>query len=126
MARSMSRVATSRWRERIDGWRRSNLSVAEYCRQEQLSPPSFFAWRKRLTAGAVMVAKPAKPQSAANGRGQSRFVELPPPAWPALCGVQITLPGGAVVMLPRDASSELLAAAIRAAMATPAAEVRPC
>jgi hypothetical protein len=125
MTRSTSKTATSRWRERVDGWRQSKVSVAEYCRQEQLSQASFFAWRKRL-AGDSAVAEPATPRRAKSGRSQSRFVELPPPAWPAPCGVQITLPGGAVVVLPRDASTELLAAAIRAAMVTPTAEARPC
>jgi len=125
-ARSTSRIATSKWRERVDGWRQSKLSVAEYCRREQLPQASFFAWRKRLASDDAVLVEPAKPRSAEGGRGQSRFVELPPPTWPAPCGVQITLPGGAVVVLPRDASSELLSAAIRAAIVTPTAEARPC
>lgn len=123
MGRPSSRTAATRWRERIDEWRRSKLSVAEYCRQKQLSQPSFFAWRKRLAGDDAVAGRGNSRQ--VEGRGQSSFIELPPlPVWPTK-GVQITLPGGAVVVLPPDASSELMAAAIRAAM-TPPTEARPC
>lgn len=123
MGRSVSRTAATRWRERIDEWRRSKLSIAEYCRQKQLSQPSFFAWRKRL-AGDDAVPGRGRSRPIEKGRVQSSFIELPPPAWPTK-SLQITLPGGAVVVLPPDASSELVVAAIRAAM-KPAAEARPC
>jgi hypothetical protein len=123
MGRSVSRTAATKWRERIDEWRRSKLSIAEYCRQKQLSQPSFFAWRKRL-AGDDAVPGRGRSRPIENGRDQSSFIELPLSAWPTK-GVQITLPGGAVVVLPPDASGELVVAAIRAAM-KPAAEARPC
>lgn len=83
----------------------------------------FFAWRKRL-AGDDAVPGRGRSRPIENGRDQSSFIELPLSAWPTK-GVQITLPGGAVVVLPPDASSELVVAAIRAAM-KPAAEARPC
>lgn len=38
----------SRWREQVQAQAQSGLSVRAYCRQQQLSEPSFYAWRKEL------------------------------------------------------------------------------
>lgn len=38
----------SRWREQVQAQALSGLSVRAYCRQQQLSEPSFYAWRKEL------------------------------------------------------------------------------
>lgn len=107
--RAANGALVARWQERISRWRSSGLPISEFCRREEISQPSFFAWRKRL-AGHRMKSP--------------RFVELPPRAWPATSGVQIVLPGGAIVTLPPQAALELVTTAIRAAM--PAAEDRPC
>lgn len=108
----MGRVASKRlaieWRERIGRWRRSGLSIAEFTRREQVSQPSFYAWRRRLRDGAR--ARSAQPL----------FVPVELSAASSPCGVQIELPGGAVVTLPAEASAVLVKTAIRAAMSTPA------
>ena len=36
------------WRSEVNGWRRSGMSVRAWCRQRQLSEPSFYAWRRML------------------------------------------------------------------------------
>jgi len=38
------------WREQIEGWRRSGLTQAEYCRRTDLAKSSFQYWRRRLRA----------------------------------------------------------------------------
>jgi hypothetical protein len=83
------------------------LSIAEFTRREQVSQPSFYAWRKRL-----------RQQGLSRSR-QPMFVPV------EMCaadmspgGVQIELPGGAVVTLPAEASAALVTTAIRAAMST--------
>ena len=54
-------------------------------------------------------------------------IELPQALEPVAIGVQIELPGGALVTLPAEASAELVTTAIRAAIMPPAiAEARPC
>jgi hypothetical protein len=111
MGRLANAALAASWRERIGRWGSSGWSVAEFCRREGVSEPSFFAWRKRLAG------RPTK---------SPRFVELPPLAWPATAGVQIALPGGAIVTLSPQATTDLVTAAIRAAMPAPAAEVGPC
>jgi len=36
------------WRERLARFAKSTLTVREFCRQEGVSDPSFYQWRKRL------------------------------------------------------------------------------
>lgn len=105
--------ASARWRELIQRWRRSSLSVADFCRQQDLAQASFFQWRKRLETEAPN-AEPL------------RFVQLPTPAWTAPSLAEIRLPNGAVVTFSDRAPTELVTAAIRAAMQAPAEEPRSC
>lgn len=37
------------WREQVRAQTQGGVSVRAYCRQQQLSEPSFYAWRKKLT-----------------------------------------------------------------------------
>lgn len=110
MARTANAAVAAQWRERLADWRRSQLSVAEFCRREHLSEPSFYQWRRRLERR--------------QGHEAPRFVELPAATWPAPPGVQVTLPSGAVVTLPAQASSDLVTAVIRAALLAPGKDER--
>jgi transposase len=46
------------WQARVAQWRRSGLSVREFCRREGLSEPLFYSWRREL-AQREMCASPA-------------------------------------------------------------------
>lgn len=37
------------WQMAIETWQSSDLSVRQFCKQEGLSEPSFYSWRKKLT-----------------------------------------------------------------------------
>jgi len=37
------------WQMAIETWRSSGLSIRNFCKQEGLSEPAFYSWRKRLT-----------------------------------------------------------------------------
>ena len=37
------------WQMAIDTWQSSDLPVRQFCKQEGLSEPSFYSWRKKLT-----------------------------------------------------------------------------
>ena len=37
------------WQMAIETWQSSGLSIRRFCKQEGLSEPSFYSWRKRLT-----------------------------------------------------------------------------
>lgn len=40
------------WQMAIEAWQACGLSVRQFCKQEGLSEPSFYSWRKRLTKSA--------------------------------------------------------------------------
>jgi hypothetical protein len=108
MARTADAKIARLWRERLARWQRADLSVAEFCRRERVSEPSFYQWRRRL--------RPVDGDA-------PRFVELP--AWPSMAAVQMTLPSGAVVTIPAQASADMIRAVIRAAL-PPAGEDPRC
>lgn len=124
MGRAAGVAVVRQWRERIERWRRSGLSVVAFCRQEQVSQASFFNWRKRLS----LTSSKRRPSRSSGGPDRRpRFVQLPAAPWPGSEEIRIALPGGALVTLPPQASTELMAAAIRAAMIAPTqTEDRPC
>jgi transposase len=43
-----NRTKEQYWRGHLEAWRRSGQSVRGYCRDEGLSEPSFYAWRRVL------------------------------------------------------------------------------
>jgi hypothetical protein len=101
MGRTADGSVAALWAERLARQQRGTLSIAEFCRRERISPPSFYAWRRRLEQAGRPVFVP---------------VELPGTVGTSAVGVQIELPGGAVVTLPAGASLELVTTAIRASM----------
>lgn len=81
----MSRLETRRrWERLIEEQGRSGLSIAEFCRRKRTSQASFYLWRRKL-------------QSQNNGSGRAAFVPL---AVVSSAGVDVDLPGGAVVHVP--------------------------
>ncbi len=62
------------WARHLQGWKRSGLSQAEYCRQQQLSAPTL-SWWKRQLATAQTRGHPAATRRQIRGKDRS-FVEL--------------------------------------------------
>lgn len=105
MGRGASRSVAAAWERRVAAQGRSRLTVAEFCRREGVSPASFYAWRKRLQ----------QPEAAAGSEPLFVALQMPDvPPWSG--GLQIELPGGAVVRLPAEAPAALVTTAVRAAM----------
>jgi transposase-like protein len=105
------------WRQRLERFAGWTGTVAEFCRREGVTQPTFYQWRKRLrlagepaTGGAAKglpgagAADEAKP-------GRAPFVEL---SLAARAAVEIELPNGTVVRIPADREGALRVA-IRAA-----------
>lgn len=112
MGRTANGSVAVLWAERLEKQQRSSLSIAEFCRRERISPASFYGWRKRLEKDKQALFVP---------------IELSEAVEPSAFGVQIELPGGALVTLPAGASAELVTTAIRAATnSLSAAEGRSC
>jgi hypothetical protein len=120
MGRVRNEALALTWKRRIAKQQLSDLSVAEFCEQECVSPKSFYAWRRRLREDDPKV-EPRRERRA------SRLfvpVEFPASSTPA-DGVRIELPGGAVLILPADSSEGLMTTAIRAAIRAGSDEERP-
>ena len=110
MARISSVQLAQLWRERLERHTQAGCSVAEFCRREGVSQPAFYHWRKRLQSG------PRQRTRRLSSQGEKlRFVPVAMPAALLAAGVQIDLPGGAIVRLSQQASAEIVAAAVRAA-----------
>ncbi len=92
MARRVNLEAQRRWRDRLRRFARSNLSVTEFCRREQVSEPSFYQWRKRLAGTADNGRDAATPEPAT-------FL---PVQLTAARGLQARFPNGATLTLPAD------------------------
>ena len=58
MGRKSNSESVAIWRARLEGQRRSRLSVAECCRREGVGVSTFYAWRHRLKTLAKVAAKP--------------------------------------------------------------------
>jgi hypothetical protein len=39
------------WRQLLERWQRSGLSVRAFCRRHRLAEPTFYAWRRTLREG---------------------------------------------------------------------------
>jgi hypothetical protein len=50
MARAAVSSAASAWQQRLRRYSRSGLSVTDFCSNEKVSVPSFYAWKKKLIA----------------------------------------------------------------------------
>ncbi len=83
------------WRERLRRYERAKVTVAEFCRLEGVSVPSFYQWRRRL---AEMHEKRGGPPASPRPQGSTGCsVPVPRPAAPAF--QQVMLAGGGVVAI---------------------------
>jgi transposase len=90
-----SRAATRQaWAERLARFPHAGLSPAQFCAHEGVSLPSFYAWKRRLTAQALDAA--TAPAPAGDPVPRLLPVRLPPPG----AAPELVLPGGAVLRLP--------------------------
>jgi transposase-like protein len=88
MARSISGRKLAEWRRRLRKSHRSGQSIVAFCRQEGVSAPSFYLWRKRLAE-----AGPQRPMM--ESPAGFRPVRIMPAA-----GVSVQLPGGTQLVVP--------------------------
>ena len=112
-------MATRRNLERWQSWQdvirrqeESGLSVAAFCREQQVPPASFFAWRKKLSEADQNV-------NAASGRDAShevraQFVPIAiSPVPPSSANFEIVEPDGYRVVVPTRFDAESLREILR-------------
>lgn len=81
----MGRVADPRvaalWRKRVERQPRSGLSILEYCRREEISTASFYAWKRRFRIPRARVGKGTQKrtrrQASPGPRLSGGFVQVP-------------------------------------------------
>ena len=89
MAGSLSPTKADEWQRRLSRFQQLQLTVAAFCRQEGVSAPSFYLWRKRLA-----LSRPTKHECSKPSAG-FRPVRLLPSV-----GVRVELPGGTQLVVP--------------------------
>jgi hypothetical protein len=104
-------------------WRESGLSVAEFCRREGLSSPSFYVWRKRPNGSARRRARPTESaprllpvqvvdSASALSAGAARLV-----GGNGAIQIEIVLPRGVTVRTGSDVDESRLRDVLRAVVA---------
>jgi len=132
MARAVNQVLWDQWQQRMKRQRASGLSIAAFCRRENLSPHSFHVWRRKLDAkmsprrvpgGTARSPHSRKRRSIVRPRRRSRptlakstipacsprFLELPLTAVRASPWIELALAEGTVVRLPQQNLAALIA-----------------
>ena len=103
-------VATrQRWADRLNRFRRSGQTVAQFCAAEGVSESNFYLWRRRL----------APPPAPASNQPTIVPIRVTPPLVLAT-PIELALPSGTVLRFPADARPELIVAILRGL------EGRPC
>jgi transposase-like protein len=97
------------WRDVIRRQQRSGQSVRQYCRDQGVSEPSFYAWRRELRRRHGQRAKTTSRRAAgrprAGGARRPAFVsvQLAPGTVPiGSAPIECLLPNGVVLRLPLD------------------------
>lgn len=88
------------WRELIERWKASGQSVAAFRATHQVSPATFYAWRKRLAAPGSRVVLSSPPFAAVR--------VIPDPT------AEVSLPSGLVVRVPVSTDPAIVARLIPA------------
>jgi hypothetical protein len=90
------------WRGQIEGQATSGLSARQWCRREQLSEPSFYAWRRKL-------AQRDRERSAPDSRAASSgFLPIQLTSF-ATSHVELQLTSGLVIRIPAHETTVLRA-----------------
>lgn len=96
------------WRRRLVRFRRCGQSVTAFCREEGVSTPSFYQWRKRLQSADVAESAERTPISPPS----IRVAEFTPVRLVGSPAVLVQLPGGTQVQIP-TADPQTLILALR-------------
>ena len=99
--------AEGMWRERLDRFLSSGLTVQAFCRQAGIAESNSYSWKRRLGVNATPATKRL--------RAEPWFVPVSVSPVISTREVRIALPGGAVVHVPIEADERVLKAVIEAA-----------
>jgi hypothetical protein len=108
MANPQRKAAKERyWRDHLDAWRRSGLSVCAYCHQHHLAQPTFYLWRRNLEQPPA-TSTPCQPANQPLA-GNAPFLPLrlvgPTPTQAVL---ELVLRGGRIIRVPSGFAPDAL------------------
>lgn len=123
MGRKTNLSGEAVWRRRLARFGRRNWTIAEFCRREGVSIPTFYHWRKRL--GPAVGKSPARDPQAqgAHARGDTHPFVAVSVAAPAIA--EIEFPNGVRIRVPAT-NDQALRAAVRAGCDLCQEEVASC
>jgi hypothetical protein len=117
MARPVNQRKRREWQRRLKRFENTRRSVAAFCRQEGVSEPSFYHWRKRLTSYPAQGGA-----STADVPSGFRAVRLL-----GATSVTVHLPGGTRLEVPTaDPQALRVVVSTLADVDTPRGGGRPC
>ena len=132
MARKVNQVLWDQWRQRMERQRESGLSIAEFCRRENLPRQGFHVWKRklrpaksarrasvraaqpqRLRRGQGIAAPPRRPRQAtakvAMPLRPAEFLQLPLTAAQGNPWIELALADGTILRLPQQNLVALIA-----------------
>ena len=133
MARKVNQVLWDQWRQRIERHRASGLSIAEFCRRENVPRQGFHVWKRKLRpAKAALRAsvRATRPQRLRRGQAiatrsqrarearakvamplrPAEFLQLPLTAAQGSPWIELALADGTILRLPQQNLAALIAA----------------
>jgi hypothetical protein len=132
MPRQVNQVLRDQWRQRIKRQRESGLSIAEFCRREDVSTHGFYVWRRNLREASRWRREPrtdARLQSrrrsaVVTSRGPLRkalvgpaarlcptdFLQLPVAAAATMPWIELAMADGTILRLPQQNLAALITA----------------
>lgn len=133
MSRRVNQVLWDQWRRRIDRQQASGLSIAEFCRREDVPRQGFHVWRRKLRSTASArraLGEAARPQRLRRGRAiaipqrrprratakaamplpSAEFLQLPLTTAPGSPWIELALADGTILRLPQQNLAALIAA----------------
>ena len=133
MTRQVNQIRWDKWRQRIEGQRESGLSIAEFCRRENISTPGFYVWRRKLRQALPrrrQLREEAGPRhsrqrgAAVTSRRRlgnalvgptvppcpTKFLQLPVTAAPAAPWIELAMADGTILRLPQQNLAALITA----------------
>ena len=106
MSRLPKSQLVSLWLDRLNQFAKSDLTVANFCQREQVSLPSFYQWKRRLSPRVDVPPRPRRARRASQrpiksasepARRQPAFTELEVSPQPS--AAHVILPGGITIAL---------------------------
>ena len=133
MTRQVNHVLRDQWRQRIKRQRASGLSIAEFCRREDISAHGFYVWRRNLRETSLGRRKPRADSQLPPSRRRSaavtlrqplrkasvgpaarpcptNFLQLPVTATQAAPWIELALADGTILRLPQQNLAALIVA----------------